>query len=103
MFTIMAALALAAQPAPQETLDQKCEALGVMAQAVMTSRQSEVPMSKVMASTGKYPQALRIALQDMIRQAYARPSMYTPEAKADEVMRFRNEWEAACYRDLAAK
>lgn len=97
MLTIIAAMALATQPA-QETLDQKCGAIGTMAEAVMKSRQFEVPMSKVMASTDKYASPLRETLRDMIRQAYSRPSYYTPEAKADEVNRFRNEWEAACYK-----
>jgi hypothetical protein len=102
MLTILAALALAAQPV-QETLDQKCGAIGGMAASVMKSRQAEVPMSQVMASVEKMPEFLRETLRDMIRQAYARQSYYTPETKADEVARFRNEWEAACYRDLAAK
>ena len=57
-------------------------------------------MHKVMESTERMPEFLRDTLRDMIRQAYARPSHHTPETKADEVMRFRNEWEAACYRDL---
>lgn len=68
-----------------------------MAASVMKSRQAEVPMHKVMASTEGFPPELKKALQDMVRQAYARPSYYTPEMKADEVSRFRNEWEAACY------
>ena len=101
MLTIIAAMALAVQDAPQETLDQKCSAIGTIAEAVMQSRQAEVPMSKVMASTDKYPEALRRTMRDIIRLAYERPSYYSTQAKAEEVMRFRNEWEAACYRDLA--
>lgn len=68
----------------------------------MKSRQAEVQMSKVMASTDRLPEWLRPAVRDMIRNAYARPSYAGPQAKAEEVLRFRNEWEAACYESMTA-
>lgn len=96
MFTFIAAMALAAQPV--ETLDQKCAALGGLAESVMKARQSEVPMSAMMAKMAEIlPASVLPTVKDMIRAAYSKPSYYSPEAKADEVVRFRNEWEVACY------
>ena len=99
-------MALAAQSQPtddQARLDQKCAEVGDAAERIMTTRQSEVPMSKVMAAAAKVPEGWRDTLRRIVVSAYEKPTYYSPQAKAEEVMRFRNEWEAACYRDLAAK
>ena len=99
-------MALAAQSQPSEhqaRVDQKCAQVGDAAERIMTTRQAEVPMSKVMAAAAKVPEGWRDTLRQIIASAYEKPSYYTPQAKAEEVMRFRNEWEAACYRDLSAE
>lgn len=105
MFMTLAAMALAAQSAPndQARVDQKCAEVGDAAERIMTTRQAEVPMSKVMAAAAKVPEGWRDTLRRIVVSAYEKPTYYSPQAKAEEVMRFRNEWKAACYRDLAAK
>ena len=60
-------------------------------------------MSGVMAALErmpKEPEWLLPLMRKMVRDAYSRPSYYTPEAKAEEVMRFRNDWELACFNQF---
>lgn len=85
------------QPAP-ETLDDKCEAIGSLAESIMRARQSEVAMSAMMKRLAEiFPASMMPDVRNIIRAAYANPSYSSPEGKADQVVRFRNEWEAACY------
>lgn len=89
-------MALATQPV--ETLDQKCEAIGSLAQSIMQGRQSEVPMSAMMKRLAEIvPEWMLPTVRDMVKSAYANESYHSPEGKAQEVVRFRNRWEAWCY------
>ena len=103
MITILASLALAAQ----EPARHPCEIVGDMTAGMMQSRQSDVPMSKVRASIqrifGKGEPWVYQIMMDALMDAYERPSYYTPESKAEEVNRFRNDWELECFKRIEAR
>lgn len=97
MLTVLAAMALAQQePAPHV-----CESIGDIALSVMQARQSNAQLSLVIPAVDKAmtesPEWARQMVRELVRDAYRRPAYYSPEAKAEEVMRFRNDWELACF------
>jgi len=102
MRMILAAAGLAVLLSPQTSVAEdvnNCDAIGQLAEAIMIVRQKEVPMTKAMDAmlATQTNQAVKDFIRSVIMMAYKEPAMRTDRNKRDQVARFRNEQESACY------
>jgi len=88
------ALIIAASQAQAFTPEQveRCRALGELAQTIMQRRQEGVSISKLL-SVSDEP-----FIQTMVIDAFDIPQMRTDANRADQANRYREQYEAACYR-----
>ena len=95
-----------AQIKSNNTKDAFCQNIGELASNVMTMRQMDVPMTKVMAiinthaSDASVDQNSVSFARNLVIKAYERPSFSTEQYVQKAVIDFRNEVEVACYRAL---
>ena len=93
-------MALAQSEPAQE---HECETIGNVAESIMTTRQRNAQLSKVLAAIkptlDAMPEWAGTMLRAALMDAYERPLYSTPEYKAQEVMRFRNDWELKCFKE----
>lgn len=87
-----AAAVLASAPAWADDLVD-CSVFGDFAENLMAARQEGAKMSDAMELTSDFPD-----LGVLVRVAYDRPRYASPEAQEDEILDFRNDVEAECYR-----
>ena len=90
------ALIIAATQSQAFTAEQveRCRALGELAQTIMERRQDGVSVSKLLG-VSEDP-----FIQTMVIDAYDIPQMRTDANKADQANRYRELYEAACFRFL---
>ena len=82
------------------TPDEMCGTYHDMAEAVMVSRQNEVPMVKVMAFFSDAPEGARDIFNNIIMAAYEEPGYSTPEYQQKAAAEFANQVTLECYRGL---
>lgn len=75
----------------QQTTQQHCSAVSVIAEIVMQSHQNGVAMTETMGNLGD-------TVPDMIVAAYDRPRFKTADARGRAIAEFRDEMTVACYK-----
>ena len=78
------------------TIDETCGVYHTMAAAVMTSRQNEVPLSKVMAFFSDAPEGSRGIINGIVMAAYEEPGYSTPEFQQKATDEFANRVTLEC-------
>ena len=82
------------------TPDEMCGTYHDMAEAVMTSRQNEVPLAKVMAFFSDAPEEARDIIDGIVMAAYEEPGYSTPEYQQKAAAEFANRVALECYQGL---
>lgn len=94
MLTLTIALALTAQATLSK--DEQCAHIGDVAEAIMVKRQSNEPLSKVLALFDDDP--AKDLMRAIVIRAYDAPGFQTPSLQRQEAASFRNYWETLCHR-----
>lgn len=95
-------LASAAPVGAQETADQVCPVMGLLAENVMKARQMNAPLSLTLervAGASTDPKSVPI-IRAVIFQAYDHPAYSTESIQQRVIAEFRNQIEIACYSDF---
>ncbi|PKP91219.1 MAG: hypothetical protein CVT75_09720 [Alphaproteobacteria bacterium HGW-Alphaproteobacteria-14] len=105
LIIITAALALSV-PATANAADDSdpaslCPLIEEFARSVMTARQHNVSMAKLMEAFAAHMPLLRKVAEDMILEAYSTPAYSTPAFRERAIDNFANNWSLACYNNIA--
>jgi uncharacterized phosphosugar-binding protein len=73
--------------------------MGELAEAIMTIRQSGVPMSKAMGVATASDKLAEVASK-LILEAYDKPQYSAAENRQDAASRFRNDFEVECFKSM---
>lgn len=93
-------LAFSAPAVAQDDLASRveyCTRIGELAEAIMSARQSEVPMSRVMAIFAHERATFASVASGFTEMAYERPAFLTAENRARAAASFRNDAESMCF------
>ena len=74
-----------------------CAGIGELAEAIMSARQSEAPMSHVMAIFAQEWGTFASVALGLTEMAYELPAFLTAENQARAVASFRNDAESMCF------
>lgn len=76
-----------------------------LAEQIMKSRQSEVPMAKLVSTFNEWDgnSAQKQLVKELIIDAYERPAFRTPENQSHEVVEFQNKVYLACTKSRSGK
>ncbi len=85
---------IAALSAPVMAEQASCEYIGTIAETIMKARQSDRPMSKLMAVIDQYEMP---SVKPIVVAAYQEPSYSSDSYKQKAIAEFRNTVELACY------
>ncbi|MGY6663206.1 MAG: hypothetical protein ACXIVO_12895 [Glycocaulis sp.] len=97
--SVFAASMLALILTNAEREEDRCAALGELAQGIMQARQGGRPMSEILRATEEDRFApLRPVIRSMVIEAYDRPQHWTDDMKREAAQRFRNDIELMCYQ-----
>lgn len=97
-FAFCTALSVAMTPAIAGEIST-CEAMGIVANRIMTDRQNGVTMSRMMKAINKGgdPAAAEL-VKSLIIGAFERPQMKAETNRPDAAVEYQNVIELACYK-----
>lgn len=93
---IAAALALPVTAHAQNTAEN-CAQFGQLAESIMTARQNNVPMSRLMEIANDASPDGAAMMRAIVVYAYQQPIFLTDDFRREAIATFRNEAELACY------
>jgi len=97
-------MALALVASPVQASDNLCKNMGEFAELVMTARQNEMPLSKMLellASVKNNLPESTAAMRSIVLEAYNEHSYSTKEVQNRVIMEFRNRIETKCHQDYS--
>lgn len=99
---LIVALSFSTSFAHGQDASDHCASIGYFAGTLMEKRQEGATMSELMkiVTSAEGPQQLISIAREMVIAAYEKPQYSMAANKADEVNRFRNDWELKCYKDF---
>jgi hypothetical protein len=92
-FAALALVAASFTTETTQTLQDRCQAIGNLAEGIMMGRQRGISMSHMMGVAGDMELARLLVIE-----AYDVPRMSMPENQRREVEDFRNMVESICYK-----
>jgi translation initiation factor 2B subunit (eIF-2B alpha/beta/delta family) len=101
--TAIAAFALVfSQPAIAKESDSEfCYNIEEIARSVMSARQSNVSMSKVMKIMAEnFPDNMEL-MRSIVIQAYEKPAYSTAQYQKREIDEYANHWATVCYMAMS--